>query len=157
MAKKRTARTLATKSTKGTGKKPAKPSVAKPTKRSVVKPAKRAVAKQTKSPTKNTTIEAVASQATEEATKPENAWVVWQDGRRIWVAYSYRNSRSAKRPDTIVCDVIDRGIHQLSVALQRAIQLGQTLRQSYASYMKHWLQYDDAAQEQRIRKWQERM
>ena len=37
------------------------------------------------------------------------------------------------------------------------MQLGQTLRQTYASYMKYWLQYDDAAQEQRIQKWQERL
>jgi hypothetical protein len=53
--------------------------------------------------------------------------------------------------------VIDRGAHQVAAALHRAIQLGQTLRQIYADHMKSWLQYDDAAQKQRIQEWYDRL
>ena len=147
MAKKKTpnktARKPAIKSTKGGGK--------KPTKRPLPKP--------TKSPTKNVTIEAatpISRQATEEAANPERTWVVWQDGKGIWVG-TQQDFKLSKRPETIVCDVIDRGAHQASAALQRAIQLGQTLRQTYANYMKSWLQYDDSAQKQRIQEWYERL
>jgi hypothetical protein len=59
--------------------------------------------------------------------------------------------------DTIVCDVIDRESHQGAAALHRAIQLGETLRQTYASHMKSWMHYDDAAQKQRIQEWYDRL
>ncbi len=120
--------------------------------------ARKPVAKPTQIPTKNTTIETVATisvQATEEA-KPEHIWVVWQDGRGIWVGTS-QEFKHSKRPETIVCDVIDRGAHQGAAALHRAIQLGQTLRRAYADHMKSWLQYDDVAQRQRIQDWYERL
>jgi hypothetical protein len=182
MAKKRTARKPTTKPTKGTGKKPAKRPLAKPTKRPLAKPTKRPLAKPTKSsvtdtaieatartskqsteptksPAKNTTIEAAATtskQATQEPAKPENTWVVWQDGRGIWVG-TRQEFKDSKRLDTIVCDVIASGTQQASVALHRAIQLAETVRQTYANYMKYWLQYDDAAQKQRIQEWYERL
>ena len=44
-----------------------------------------------------------------------------------------------------------------AAALHRAIQLAEMLRQAYASHMKSWLQYDDAAQKQRIQEWYERL
>jgi len=162
------------KPTKGTGKKPTKRPVAKPTKRPSTKPtrspAKRAsigasatISKQatvpTKSPAKNSSVEVAATtakQVTEEAAKPDNPWVVWQDGRGIWVGTRQEFIHS-KRLDTIVCDVIDRGTHQDSDALHRAIQLGKTLRQSYANYVKSWLQYNDAEQQHRIDEWHGRL
>ena len=42
-------------------------------------------------------------------------------------------------------------------ALHRAVQLGQVLRQTYANCMRPWLQYDDAAQKQHIKEWEERL
>ena len=186
MAKKRTpkktARKPATKSTKGTGKKPTRRPLAKPTKRPARKVTRKPAAKSakspatgktvevattagkpatepTKSPVKDTTIEAAAttsSQATEEASRPEHTWVVWQDGRGIW-AGTLHDFKHSKRPDTVVCDVIDRGSHLGAAALHRAIQLGETLRQTYASHMKSWLHYDDAAQRQRIQEWYDRL
>ena len=162
--------------------KPAKQPLAKPAEQPLAKPAKPPLAKPTKSPAKNATVEAAATiskqatepikslvknppievavataeQATEEAVNPERTWVVWQDGKGIWVG-TQQDFKLSKRPETIVCDVIDRGAHQASAALQRAIQLGQTLRQTYANYMKSWLQYDDSAQKQRIQEWYERL
>jgi hypothetical protein len=110
-------------------------------------------------PAKPTTIETAATtnkQATEEAAKPEHTWVVWQDGRGIWVG-PLQVFKDSKRLDTIVCDVIDREGHQGAAALHRAIQLAETVRQSYASHMKYWLHYDDAAQKQRIQEWYDRL
>ncbi len=171
---KKTARKPPAKSTKGSGKKSAKRALPKATKRPLVKPAKspakdktveaaatagKQAAKPAKSPAQNTTIETAATtgrQATEETAKPEHTWVVWQDGRGIWVG-GLQEFKEAKRLDTIVCDVIDRGSHQGAAALHRAIQLGETLRQTYANYMKSWLHYDDAAQKQRIQEWYERL
>jgi hypothetical protein len=108
---------------------------------------------------KDTAIEAAGltgGQAAEETVNPEHAWVVWQDGRGIWLG-TLQNFKNSKRPDAIVCDVIDRGAHQASAARQRAIQLAETLRQSYANHMRYWLQYDDAAQKQRIQEWYEHL
>lgn len=178
MAKKKTpnktARKPATKSTKRTGEKSAKGTDKMSAKRPLTKPTKspaknasvkaagttsKKTTEPTKSPAKNVTIEAatpISRQATEEAANPERTWVVWQDGMGIWVG-TQQDFKHSKRPETIVCDVIDRGSHQASTALQRAIQLGLTLRQTYATYMKYWLQYDDAAQGQRIQEWYERL
>ena len=119
----------------------------------------RPAAEPTPSPAQATTIEAPATMSrpvTEEVVRPEHIWVVWQDGRGIWVG-TQPDFKLAKRPETIVCDVIDRGTHPAAAALHRAIQLGETLRQTYANYMKSWLQYDDAAQKQRIQEWYERL
>ena len=187
MAKKKTPKKAAGKpaaqSTKGTGKMPAKRPLVKPakrpavksTKRPLAKSAKRPAAKPAKRPATDTTIEAAEStkgaarnllmieaaamasqKATQEAAKPEHTWVVWQDGRGIWVG-TLEDFKLSKRVDSIVCDVIDSGPHQDSVALQRAVQVGQTLRQSYANYLRYWLQYNDAAQKQRIEGWQDRL
>ncbi|MEI8373607.1 MAG: hypothetical protein WCJ35_12340 [Planctomycetota bacterium] len=170
MTKKKTpkkpARKSATKPTKGTGKKPTKRPLAKLTKSLAKNATVRAAApiskkatKPTEIPVKNATIEAAAPanrQVTEEAANPEHTWVVWQDGMGIWIG-TQQDFKHSKRPETIVCDVIDRGFHQASTALQRAIQLGQALRQTYANHMKPWLQYDDAAQRQRIQEWYERL
>ncbi len=161
-------------STKRTGKKPTKRPLAKPrtgpakqttvkaavtARKPAEKPAKLPLAKPADGPAKDTIIEVASTtgrQAAEEAARPEHTWVVWQDGRGIWVG-TQQDFKHSKRPETIVCDVIDRGAQQASAALHRAIQLGQTLRQTYASYMKYWLQYNDAAQEQRIQDWYERL
>ncbi len=191
MAKKKTPNTTASKpaakSTKGTGKKPAKTALPKPAKSPAIKaaairPARRPLAKPAKSPTKDTTVEVLTTaskqlakpakspttnttietaattsgQIAEEVAKPEHAWVVWQDGRGIWVG-TRQEFKNSKRPETIVCDVIDRGAHQVAAALHRAIQLAETLRQTYSNHMKSWLQYDDAAQRQRIQDWYERV
>ena len=146
---------------------------AEPTKRPLTKPTKSPVKDMTeaaattskqateppKNPPKNPPIEVTATisgEATEEAKNPERTWVVWQDGRGIWVG-TQQDFKHSKRPETIVCDVIDRGSHQASTALQQAIQLGETLRQAFGSHMKYWLQYDDAAQKQRIQEWYERL
>ncbi len=163
-AKNTTIRAVATAQKPAT--KSAKRSLAKPTK----SPAKNAsveaaatIGKQatepTKNPAKNTTTEAAATtgkQATEEAAVAEHTWVVWQDGRGIWVG-TLQEFKDSKRPETIVCDVINRGGHQGASALHRAIQLGEALRQSYASHMKYWLRYEDAAQKQRIQEWYDRL
>ena len=142
--------------------KPAKPPLSKP----VNSPAKdttaatsKPAAEPTKSPVKTATIETAATTSrppTEELAKPEHTWVVWQDGRGIWVG-NLQDFKDAKRPETIVCDVIDRGSLQGAAALHRAIQLGESLRQTYASHMKSWLQYDDVAQRQRIQEWYDRL
>jgi len=148
---KKTARKPATKPTKGAGE--------KPTKRPPVKPTKRKLTKPTKSPAKNTTIETAAKPrkpVTEQAVTLEHTWVVWQDGTGVWVG-TPQEFRHLKRPEAIVCDVIDSGTHRDSDALHRAVQLGQVCRQSYANCMKPWLQYNDTAQMQRIQVWQERL
>jgi hypothetical protein len=74
----------------------------------------------------------------------------------VWVG-TPQEFKYSKRPETIVCDVIGSGTRRDSGALHRAVQLGQALRQTYADYMKSWLQYNDAAQKQRIQEWQERL
>jgi hypothetical protein len=91
-----------------------------------------------------------------EAVRTECTWVIWQDGRGIWVG-TPEEFRQSKRPETIVCDVLNNGSHRDFDALQRAIHLGRVLRQTYANCVKPWLQYDDFAQEQRIREWGERL
>jgi len=148
---KKTARKPATKLTKATGK--------KPTKRPDAKPIARRLTEPTKSPAKNTTVETATTtskHATQEGAKPKRTWIVWQDGTGVWVG-TPQEFRYFKRPETIVCDVIDFGTHRDSDALHRAIQLGQVFRQSYANCMKPWLQYKDAEQKQRIQEWQERL
>ena len=116
-------------------------------------------AEPTKSPVQATTVESAAtasSQPSEELAKPEHIWVVWQDGRGIWVG-TQQDYKGSKRPETIICDVIKRGGFQNAAALHRAIQLGEMLRQTYATHMKSWLQYDDAAQRQRIQEWYDQL
>jgi len=90
-----------------------------------------------------------------EPVQPERTWVVWQDGRGIW-AGTLEEFKRSKRPETIVCDVLNNGSRRDFDALQRAIYLGRVLRETYANCMKPWLQYDDKAQSQRMKEWEQR-
>jgi hypothetical protein len=123
------------------------------------KKAARRIAKPTKRPSRRAPTKAaekVSEQTTqEEAVQRERTWVVWQDGGGIWLG-TPEEFRQSKRPETIVCDVLDSGSRRDFHALQRAAQLGRVLRQTYANCVRPWLQYDDTAQEQRIRDWDER-
>lgn len=113
-------------------------------------------AKEASEPKKATVTAAPQAAEAAEPVQPERTWVVWQDGRGIWVG-TPEEFKQSKRPDTIVCDVLDNGVHRDFSALQRAIHLGQVLRQTYANCVKPWLQYDDLAQQQRMKEWEERM
>ena len=87
--------------------------------------------------------------------QPEVTWVVWQDARGIW-AGTLEEYKQSKRPETIVCDVFNTGIHRDYDARQRAIHLARLVRQTYSDCVKPWLQYDDFAQAQRVKEWEER-
>jgi hypothetical protein len=134
-------------------KRTAKKTVRKTPKKAVRKPAR----KPTKvAPKKGTVKVAEKTDEPKEVAQTERTCVVWQDGRGIWVG-TPEEFKQSKRPETIVCDVLNTGSHRDSDALQRAIQLGRVLRQTYANCVKPWLQYDDFAQEQRVREWEERL
>jgi hypothetical protein len=92
----------------------------------------------------------------QEAVKTERTWVVWHDGRGVWLG-SPEEFRQSKRPETIICDVIDHGSQRDFDALRRAVHVGHVLRETYANCLKPWLQYNDAAQEQRIKEWEQRL
>jgi hypothetical protein len=129
-------------------------------KQATKKAAKRATAKPTKKKTKRAT-----KKTAKQAVEPELTWIVWEDAGGIWLG-SKEEFRRFKGPDTILCDVLDTGTHREFDALHRAVQLGQGLRQTYANCVRqhgqenlkgHWLQFDDAAQERRIREWEEQL
>jgi hypothetical protein len=154
--------------------KPAEKSVAKPSAKARPKPAKAPLEKPAAKPPAEAPVPPPPSEpvkapveqpaaelpsnhhAAAEAAIAEPTWVVWQDGRGVWVGTVDEYKRS-KRPETIVCDVFDRGSRRDLAALHRAVQLGQMLRQSYINAMRPWLKYDDVAQGQRIRHWDERL
>jgi hypothetical protein len=99
---------------------------------------------------------AASEPASEQVARPARTWVVWQDGRGVWIG-SVEEYKQSKRPETIVCDIIDSGNDRDYHAFQRAVQVAQVLRQTYANCVKPWLHYDDRVQELRIKQWQERL
>jgi hypothetical protein len=142
------------------GKKTAKKKAAtrKATKRASAKPTKKVTKRAATEPTKKVTKTAAtepAKQAAKPAAKPELIWVVWQDATGVWLG-TREDFHRLKRPEAIVCDVLDAADQRELDALHRAVQIGQVLRQKFADLVRPWLQYDDAAQEQRIKKWEER-
>ena len=133
--------------------KAAKKPAAKPTRR----PAKKVIAKAAKKVAKKAAAKAAGSKGPPETVvKVERTWVVWQDGTGVRLG-TPDDFRQSKRPETIVCDVLDSGSHRDVSALQRAVQVAQVLRQTYANCMRPWWQYDDGAQEQRIKDWEEQL
>jgi hypothetical protein len=118
------------------------------------KTAKKATRKPPTKPTKKVT-KTAASKIVEQAATPELTWVVWQDATGVWLG-TREDFHRLKRPEAIVCDVLDTANQRELDALHRAVQIGQMLRQRYANLVRPWLQYDDAAQDQRIKKWEER-
>lgn len=126
-------------------KKPAPKPTKGPAKKVVAKVAKKAASKV---PGSKSPPEAVV--------KVERTWVVWQDGTGVHLG-TPEDFRQSKRPETIVCDVLDSGSHRDVSALQRAVQVAQVLRQTYANCMRPWWQYDDGVQEQRVKDWEEQL
>jgi hypothetical protein len=126
--------------------------------------AKKTTKKAPRKPTKQTARK-TPTRAAEEAAQAARTWMVWQDATGIWVGIAGEFKRSKWR-DTIVCDVFDGGNWRERNALRLAVQLAQALRQTYADCVQRqgqqdstgqWLQYDDAAQEQRVKEWEERL
>jgi hypothetical protein len=159
-AKKATTKKTVKKATPKTVKKPAEKAVPKPTKKApqqgIKKPAKKAAPR----PTRKAIQTAAQGQV-----KAAPTWVVWQDARGVWVGTKHEFERS-KMQETVVSDVFDVGDNRELDALRRAVQMGMVMRQSYATCVQQygrrnlkggWLEYDGAAQGERIKQWEDRV
>jgi hypothetical protein len=138
-----------------------KPSAPKPPagKPSAAKPPTAVVGKPKEVPPEKVSVEPEpppSPPTAEEVAKPEVTWVVWEDGRGIWLG-TVEDYKRSKRPETTVCDVFNSGADRDFRALDRAVQLGHTKRRDYATAVRPWLQYDDSSQQNRVREWEQRL
>lgn len=100
-------------------------------------------------------LEPAPSDQPKEPIRAEPVWVVWQDGSGVWLG-TLDEFKLAKRPETVVCDVVNTGDRRDFNARQRALHFARLLRKLYADSMKPWLYYDDAAQAHRMQEWERR-